>query len=76
MSTHLTLDALDVTLDLVGPHTYVDGDMPPVPAGKAGLIIRSGDDTVLVVGTPEVLRGLVEDGLNLPVPAGVPLYDD
>jgi hypothetical protein len=75
MDTHIRLDAQDVTLDLVGPHTYVDGDLPPVPAGKVGLVIRAEGDTVLVVGTPQQLRQQVLTGFTLPVPDGVRLYD-
>jgi hypothetical protein len=76
MDTHVRIDAQDATIELVGPHTYVDGDLAPVPTGKVGLVIRAQGDTVLVVGTPQQLRQHVLDGLTLPVPADVPLFDE
>lgn len=75
MDTHISINAQDVTLELVGPGVYVDGDLPPVPQGKAGLVIRAQGDTVLVVGTPQQLRQQVMEGFGLPVPADVPLFD-
>lgn len=79
MSKHTVgMDALDVVLTLHGPGTTlpVGEDASPVPDGKAALVIETGGDAVVVTGTLQQLRSLVQDGLSLPIPAGAPLYDE
>lgn len=67
------LNASDVTLRLVG-HAEDDA----VPEGQADLVITDnrGQYEVHVVGTLQTLRGLVFDGLGLPIPADAPLVDE
>lgn len=70
---YLTIDAQDLVPELVGPGTTVGEDT--VPEGKLGLVFGTNGDVVLVIGTPQQLRQRVYEGLSLPVPANVPLFD-
>jgi hypothetical protein len=78
MSKHtVVMDALDVVLTLHGPGTALGTDADDVvPEGKAGLVIETASDAVYVIGTPQQLRERVVEGLSLPVPAGVALFDE
>lgn len=71
------MNAEDVTLSLVGPGSrFVTPEgHAEVPDGKVGLVIHRGTDVVVVTGTAQQLRERVLDGLSLPVPADVPLFD-
>jgi hypothetical protein len=74
MSKHYVgMDALDVILRLAGPGETFGEDT--VPEGKVALVIETPSDAVIVEGTPQQLRDRVIEGLGLPVPAGVPLFD-
>ena len=76
MGTQIVVNAQDVVLSLHGPGTSPGADEDSIiPEGKAGLVIRSNGDTVVVIGTPQQLRERVAEGLSLPIPDGVPLFD-
>lgn len=72
---YVTMDALDAVLRLAGPGEEIGEDT--VPEGKVALVIETrSSDAVAVIGTPQQLRQHVLDGLTLPVPADVPLFDE
>lgn len=67
------MDAQDIVLSLAAPGLTLGHDT--VPEGKVALVIGAGSDTIVIEGTPQQLRERVVDGLSLPVPDGVPLFD-
>lgn len=79
----IVISALDVTLQLLGPGESVGNHVGLQPTGfdlvpldKVALVINAPGVEVAIIGTPQQLRERVEDGLNLPVPAGVSLFDE